>query len=77
MPFRDLVSRHALDEAALDNISLDEMEEAYIDPDFTRPSTHDERREIRTRWFGQTAIEVVVDTIDGRVVTTWRKPPAK
>ena len=73
MPFRDLVSRHALGEAQVDAISLDEMEETYFDPDSTRPSTHDEQREIRTRWFGETAIEVVVDTIDGRVVTTWRK----
>ena len=49
------------------------MEEAYLDPDVTRPSAQDELREIRTRWFGDTAIAVVVDTIDGRVVTTWRK----
>jgi hypothetical protein len=35
------------------------------------------QREIRTRWFRETAIEVVVDTIDGRVVTTWRKRPAQ
>lgn len=52
---------------------LAEIEEAYVDPDATRPSAHDELREIRTRWRGETAIEVVVDTIDGRVVTTWRK----
>ena len=73
MPFRDLVSRHAMREAELDGISLGEMEETYLDPDLTRPSTHDELREIRTRWLGEEAIEVVVDTIDGRVVTTWRK----
>jgi hypothetical protein len=77
MPFRDLVSRHAMYEAELDAITLDEMEEAYLDPDVTRPSAHDDLREIRTRWFRETAIEVVVDTIDGRVVTTWRKRPAQ
>lgn len=52
------------------------MEAAYVDPDNVRPSLHDEEREIRTRWFGNDAVEVVVDTIDGRVVTAWRKPPA-
>ncbi len=73
MPFRDLVGPHALREAADEGITLEEMEETYVDPDLTRPSVHDEVREIRTRWFGESAIEVVVDTIDGRVVTTWRK----
>jgi hypothetical protein len=48
---------------------------AYEDPDDTRPSGHDELREIRTRWFGDEAIEVVVDTLDGRVVTVWRRGP--
>ena len=71
------MSHHAREEAALDRISLEDMEDAYIDPDFTRPSAHDELREIRGRWFGQTAIEVVVDTIDRRVVTVWRKPRVK
>jgi hypothetical protein len=52
---------------------LEEMEDAYVDPDVTRPSGRDDYREIRTRWFGESRIEVVVDTIDGRVVTTWRK----
>ncbi len=77
MPFRDLVSRHAMSEADLDSITLDQMEETYLDPDLTRASAHDEIREIRTRWFGDMAIEVVVDTIDGRVVTTWRKRPGR
>jgi len=77
MPFRDLVSPHAMHEAELDGITLDEMEETYLDPDLIRPSTHDSLREIRTRWFGDAAIEVVVDTIDGRVVTTWRKRSAR
>ena len=73
MPFRDLVSRHAMREARREGIPLDQMEETYVDPDVTRGSVHDELREIRTRWFGNAAIEVVVDTIDGRVVTTWRR----
>ncbi|MEO7332455.1 MAG: hypothetical protein ABIZ71_00790 [Gemmatimonadales bacterium] len=73
MPFRDLVSRHALREADRERITLAELEDTYTDPDEVRASTHDDQREIRTRWFGTEAIEVVVDTIDGRVVTTWRK----
>lgn len=52
---------------------MDEMEITYVWPDTTRWSTHDEEREIRTRHFGQVAVEVVVDTIDGRVVTVWRR----
>jgi hypothetical protein len=73
VPFRDLVSRHALREAKRENISLDEMEDAYVYPDDTRPSEHDEAREIRSRHLDMDVIEVVVDTIDGRVVTVWRK----
>lgn len=73
MPFRDLVSRHALREAKREKISLDEMEDAYVYPEATRPSEHDEWREIRSRYAGMDVIEVVVDTIDGRVVTVWRK----
>lgn len=46
---------------------------AYDDPDSTRQSEHDELREIRTRWFGDEGIEVVVDTTDGHVVTVWRR----
>jgi len=45
----------------------------YGDPDSIRQSEHDELREIRTRWFGDEGIEVVVDTTDGRVVTVWRR----
>ena len=45
----------------------------YRDPDDVRPSSHDELREIRRRWFGDEGIEVVVDIDDDRVVTVWRK----
>ena len=75
MPFRDLISRHALREARREGIRVGQIEQAYLWPDATRPSSHDDEREIRTRFFGERAIEVVVDTIDGRVVTTWRKDP--
>ena len=46
---------------------------AYDDPDATRPSDRDELREIRSRWFGDEGIEVVVDTDDLRVVTVRRR----
>lgn len=45
----------------------------YAEPDETRPSDHDELREIRTRWFGDEGVEVVVDVDDGRVVSVWRR----
>jgi len=44
VPFRDLVSRHAVREADREGITLDQMEAAYVDPDLTRPSAHDELR---------------------------------
>ncbi|CAN5852908.1 hypothetical protein BH23CHL8_BH23CHL8_10760 [soil metagenome] len=49
------------------------IRDAYDEPDEQRPSAHDQGREILTRWFGDEGIEVVVDTLDGRVVTVWRK----
>ena len=73
MPFRDLISRHAFREARREAISVDEIEETHLSPDATRRSSHDDEREIRTRYFRERAIEIVVDTIGGRVVTTWRK----
>jgi hypothetical protein len=71
--FSDLVSRHARREASREGISMDEIETTYVWPDEVRPSTHDAAREIRTRYFSSGAVEVVVDTIDGRVVTVWRR----
>jgi hypothetical protein len=46
---------------------------AYEDPDSRVPSEEDPEREIRTRWFGDEGLSVVVDTADGRVVTVWRR----
>ncbi len=69
----DLLSRHAIREAQRERIPIEMIANAYDDPDSTRQSEHDELREIRTRWFGDEGIEVVVDTIDGRVVTVWRR----
>ena len=46
---------------------------AYEDPDAVRISDHDADREIRSRWRLDEGIEVVVDRVDGRVVTVWRR----
>lgn len=73
MSFRELVTRHAWREARREGITLAEIEGAYVYPDEIRGSTHDDVREIRTRFSGAGSVEVVVDTIDGRVVTVWRK----
>ncbi|MDP8904445.1 MAG: hypothetical protein M3N29_03880 [Chloroflexota bacterium] len=68
-----LLSRHATREARRERTSFEMIAATYDDPDDRRPSAHDELREIRSRWFGDEDIEVVVDTDDGRVVTVWRK----
>lgn len=73
MPFRELMSAHARREARRERISVDAVEEAYVFPDVVRASHHDLDREIRSLYVGGSVIEVVVDTIDGRVVTVWRK----
>jgi len=69
----DLMSRHAVREARRERIPLEMIKQTYEDPDSIRPSDDDELREIRTRWFAEQGIEVVVDVYDGRVVTVWRK----
>jgi hypothetical protein len=68
-----LMSRHAEREARRESIPLALVELTYEDPDARRHSSHDELREIRTRWFGEQGIEIVVDTEDGRVISVWRK----
>ena len=73
MPFRDLISAHAWREARRERITLEMIEEAYVHPDFVRASHHDVGREIRCLFVDDGALEVVVDTIDGRVVTVWRR----
>jgi hypothetical protein len=68
-----LMSPHATREARREKISIEMIRLTYEDPDSVRPSEHDELREIRTRWFVDEGVEVVVDIYDGRVVTVWRK----
>ncbi len=67
------MSRHALREARRENIPVEMIAMAYDDPDETRGSRDDELRQIRSGWFGAEVIEIVVDTLDGRVVTAWRR----
>lgn len=70
---RPTLSAHAIREAKRERIPLEQIQVTYEDPDGIRPTSHDELREVRTRWFGPEGIEIVVDTLDGRVVTVWRK----
>ena len=68
-----LMSRHARLEARREKIPVQFIQEAYESADEIRASDHDELREIRSRWFGEEGIELVVDTDDGRIVSVWRK----
>jgi hypothetical protein len=68
-----LMSRHAWQEARRERIPTDMIALTYDDPDDVRPSEHDELRQIRTRWFADQGVDVVVDIEDGRVVTIWRR----
>jgi hypothetical protein len=68
-----LMSRRAWQQMRRENIPVEMVLRTYDDPDSTRASMHDDLREIRTRWFGEEGVEVVVDTLDGRVVTVWRR----
>ena len=68
-----LMSRHAWREARRENMDIDMIAADDDDPDDRRDSDHDDLREIRTRWFGDAGVVVVVDIEDGRVVTVWRK----
>lgn len=73
VPFHsNLMSRHAVREARRERIAVEMIALAYDDPDDRRTSDHDVGRQIRTRWFGEAGVSVVVDVLDGRVVTVWR-----
>ena len=68
-----LMSRHAVREARRERIPIDMIADTYEDPDVVNPSSHDDLREIRARWFGPEGIEVVVHIVDGRIVSVWRR----
>ena len=67
------LTRHAIDRARQRHIPLEVIQEACDDPDTVRPSGRRLAREIRSRMYGDEAIEVVIDTMDGTVVTVWRR----
>jgi hypothetical protein len=56
-------------------IPLEVIQEVCDDPDSVRPSVRRHAWEIRSRTYGDEAIEVVVDTTDGTVVTVWHRRP--
>lgn len=72
--FRSVIlTRHAWREMRREKIPARMVVMTFEDPDDTRPSHHDDQREIRSRWFGEEGIEIVVDLLDGRVITLRRK----
>lgn len=68
-----MLTRHAWREMQREKIPAEMILQTFQDPDDIRRSDHDDLREIRTRWFGDEGIEIVVDTLDSRVVTVWRR----
>jgi len=68
-----LLTSHAIREAKRERIPVTMIARTYDDPDTRGDSSHDPDREIRTRWFGDQGVCVVVDRSDGRVVTVWRR----
>jgi hypothetical protein len=67
-----LMSHHAIDKAKRERIPITMIALTYDEPDARRESSHDAYREVRTRWFGEQGVCVVVDHDDGRIVTVWR-----
>lgn len=68
-----LMLRHARREARREKIPTVMIAQTYEDPDDVRPSGHDELREVRSRWFGEQGLEIVVDTDTGQIITVWRR----
>jgi hypothetical protein len=52
------------------HVPEDLVTETYEDPDGTDP-THDPDREVRWRMYDGQRIEIVIDLIDGSVVSVW------
>ena len=69
----ELMIQHARREAKREKIPTDMIALTYEDPDDVGPSDHDDLREVRSRWFGDQGLELVVDTENGRIITVWRR----
>jgi hypothetical protein len=69
----ELMIQHARREAKREKIPTDMIALTYEDPDDARPSDHDDLREVRSRWFGEQGLDIVVDTYTGQVITVWRR----
>lgn len=70
------LTRHARGRARQRRIPLGLVFEVYVDPDDVRPSQTSPGREIRSRAYDDQVIEIVVDLVDGAVVSVWRKGSA-
>ena len=65
------LTRHARARARQRGIALDVIVAVYLDPDEIRPSPAAPDREIRSRLYDRLMVEIVVDLIDGSVVSAW------
>lgn len=78
MPFRDQMSSHALAAASRRRVPLELIEEAFLNPDYERPSEADPERTIRGKYLpDERQLEVVVDVDAYTVVTVWIKQGAR
>ena len=67
------LTRHARLRARQREIPIELIEQVHDDPDLVRPSTRNPDREIRSRVYHGHVIEVVVDIVDGKIVSVWHK----
>ncbi len=64
-------TEHARRRARLRHIPPTIIEQVYGDPDYRRPSERASDREVSGRAYDDLVIEIVVDVVDGSVVTVW------
>jgi hypothetical protein len=67
------LTRHARKRARARHIPVEIIAAVYADPDGVRPSGLPDR-EVRSRRYDWQVIEVVVDVVDGSVVSVWARP---
>lgn len=68
------LTRHARMRARRRQLPLEVIDQVYREPDHIRQSQTAPDREIRSRTYDDQVIEIVVDTVDGSVVTVWHRP---
>jgi hypothetical protein len=66
------LTRHALIRARQRGIPIVVVEEVYEDPDYRAPSHRNPDRELRGRQYDDRLVEIVVDLVDGSVISVWK-----